>query len=188
MAFELVTLLYATFNIPVPPRDTTPLWTLLITRDVGARHRGIPGGATESMPTLECLDLTPPATHDRYNLKRTLRLDQFQMGRPASGQYADVIPWLDVLRELVGYAKYAQSLMPAPVSAPLEEMRRLCALEAARLQEQLKEVPHSRNDALVTILKNSEVVKPTPDTAPSHARLQRLCHSRFDHWRLRALL
>jgi hypothetical protein len=106
------------------------------------------------MPTLECLDVTD-ATHDRYHLKPTLRLDHFQMGRPASGRFPDVMPWLDVLRELVGYTKYAQSLMPDPVSAPLEEMRRLCKLASAPLEQQLA---HARNEALVTVLKNSEVV------------------------------
>jgi hypothetical protein len=170
MAFELVTLLYATFMIPVPARDTTPLWTLLITRDGGALNRGIPGGGTESMPTLECLDVTD-TTHDRYNLKRTLRLDQFVMGRPVSGRFPDVMPWLDVLRELVGYTKYAQSLMPDPVSAPLQEMRRLCVRARAPLEQQLA---HARNEALVTVLKNIEVVRPTPGAAQVDARLTRL--------------
>jgi hypothetical protein len=155
MAFELVTLMYATFMIPMPARGTTALWTQLITRDLGAHDRGIPGGGTESMPTLECLDVADAAGHDRYNLKPTLRLDQFVMGRPASGRFADVMPWLDVLRELVGYTKYAQSLMPDPVSAPLEEMRRLCKIARAPLEQQLA---HARNEALVTVLKNSEVV------------------------------
>jgi hypothetical protein len=155
IAFELVTLLYATFMIPVPARGTTALWTQLITRDPGAHYRNIPGGATESMPTLECLDVADAAGHDRYNLKQTLRLDHFQMGRPASGRFTDVMPWVDVLRELVGYTKYAQSLLPDPVSAPLEEMRRLCKLASAPLEQQLA---HARNEALVTVLKNSEVV------------------------------
>jgi hypothetical protein len=157
IAFELVTLLYATFMIPVPARGTTPLWTQLITRDVNAHDRGIPGGGTESMPTLECLNVTD-ATHDRYHLKPTLRLDHFTNRRPGSGRFPDVMPWVDVLRELVGYTKYAQSLLPDPVSAPLEEMRRLCKVASAPLEEQLA---HPRNDALVTLLKNSEVVRST---------------------------
>jgi hypothetical protein len=80
------------------------------------------------------------------------------------------MPWLDVLRELVGYTKYAQSLMPDPVSAPLEEMRRLCALASAPLEEQLA---HGRNDAVVTLLKNSEVVRPTPGAAQVELALPR---------------
>jgi hypothetical protein len=171
IAFELVTLLYATFMIPVPARGTTPLWTQLITRDLGAHDRGIPGGGTESMPTLGCLDVADAAGHDRYNLKQTLRLDQFVMGRPASGRFPDVMPWLDVLRELVGYTKYAQSLMPDPVSAPLQEMRRLCVRARAPLEQKLA---HVTNDALVTVLKNSEVVRPTPGVAQVDARLTRL--------------
>jgi hypothetical protein len=57
VAFSLVALLYATFNIRVPARGTTPLWESLVTygyttgRD-GQVHR----------PTLECLDVTVPAT------------------------------------------------------------------------------------------------------------------------------
>ncbi len=159
IAFELVTLLYATFMIPVPARGTTPLWTQLVTRDVGALNRGIPGGGTESMPTLECLDPTAVPTHDRHSLKETVRLDHFTNRRPGSGRFPEVMPWIDVLRELVGYTKYAQSLLPDPVSAPLEEMRRLCKVASAQLEEQPS---HPRNDAVVTMLKNSEVVRPKP--------------------------
>ena len=60
IAFHLVTLLYATFMIPVPARDTTPtpLWAL-ITRD-SAVHLGA-AGDTPQMLTMQCLDLTPNA-------------------------------------------------------------------------------------------------------------------------------
>jgi hypothetical protein len=162
IAFDLVTLLYATFMIPVPARGTTPLWTQLITVDPGAHQRGIQD-ATPEMPTFQCLDLTPVPTHDRHSLKQTLRQDRFTMGRPASGRYPVVMPWPDVLRELVGYTKYAQSLMPDPVSQPLVEMRRLVARDAARLRELLA---HPTNDAIVTLLKSVEVAQPTEDTAP----------------------
>jgi hypothetical protein len=159
IAFELVTLLYVTFMIPMPDRGTTPLWTQLVTRDVGAHRRYLVDNPTESMPTLECLDVSD-ATRDPYHLKPTLRLDHFA-GRPRPGfRFPDVMPWVDVLRELVGYTKYAQSLLPDPVSVPLEEMRRLCKIASAPLEAQLA---HPRNDAVVTLLKNSEVVRPTQD-------------------------
>ena len=85
------------------------------------------------------------------------------MGRPGAGQYPVVMPWPDVLRELVGYTKYAQSLMPDPVSQPLVEMRRLIALDAARLRELLA---HPRNDAIVSLLTSVEVAQPPEHTAP----------------------
>ena len=161
IAFDLVTLLYATFMIPVPARGTTPLWTQLITSDLGAHQRGIQD-ATDSMPTFQCLDLTPVPTHDRHSLKQTLRQDRFTMGRPASGRYPVVMPWPDVLRELVGYTKYAQSLMPDTESAPLVEMRRLIARDAARLKDLLA---HVTNDAVVTLIQHGEVVPATEHAA-----------------------
>ncbi len=118
------------------------------------------------MPTLECLDITD-AKHDCYHLKPTLRLDHFTNRKPGSGRFPDIMPWLDVLRELVGYTKYAQSLLPDPVSAPLEEMLRLCKLASAPWEQKLA---HARNDAVVTVLKNSEVVRPTPSAAQAKLR------------------
>jgi hypothetical protein len=179
IAFHLVTLLYATFMIPVPARGTTPLWTQLITVDLGAHLRF--EDATERMPTFQCLDLTPVPTHDRHSLKQTLRQDRFTMGRPGGGQYPVVMPWPDVLRELVGYTKYAQSLMPDPVSEPLVEMCRLIALDAARLKDLLA---NGRNDDVVTLIQHGEVVPATEHTTlgddathTSHANLLSRMHS-----------
>jgi hypothetical protein len=85
------------------------------------------------------------------------------MGRPGGGQYPVVMPWPDVLRELVGYTKYAQSLTPDPLSAPLVEMRRLIARDAARLKDLLA---HVTNDAVVTLIQHGEVVPATEHAAP----------------------
>jgi hypothetical protein len=161
IAFHVVTLLYATFMIPVPPRDSTPLWTAMITRDNQVQYR--PPGSTGTMPTLECLTLTPdPAIHDRHNMKQSLRLGEF--GTIELHQNVELLPWLDVLRELVGYTKYVQSLRPAPAFTALEEMSRLCALETARLAPLLRGLDDDRNYRAVTALMNSR----TPPTHPPH--------------------
>jgi hypothetical protein len=139
VAFSLVALLYATFNIRVPARGTTPLWESLVTygythgRD-GQVHR----------PTLECLDVTVPATreerrtaharslptrpwrdgyvglnpiNDVHELKANLRAGIFRIRRVIddrdsakhSWDAQPVMPWRTVLAELVGYVKHAQS-------------------------------------------------------------------------------
>ena len=141
VAFSLVALLYATFNIRVPARDTTPLWQSLVTygythgRD-GQVHR----------PTLECLDVTVPATiverraaharslperpwrdgydllpliNDVHELKPNLRAGIFRQRRIIRAEDAarhswdaqPVMSWRTVLAELVGYTKHAQKLL-----------------------------------------------------------------------------
>ena len=161
VAFSLVALLYATFNIRVPARGTTPLWESLVTYGythgrVGPVHR----------PTLECLDVTVPATreerraaharslpgrpwspgyvgltliNDVHELKANLRAGIFRIHRFIRPEDAarhswdaqPVMPWRTVLAELVGYAKHAQSQL----RAKHEEMSYSPLTEMRRLAE-----------------------------------------------------
>ena len=182
VAFSLVTLLYATFNIRVPARDTTPLWQSLVTygythgRD-GQVHR----------PTLECLDVTVPATiverraaharslperpwrdgydplppmNDVHELKPNLRAGVFRIRRvidrddiPRHSWDAEpVMPWRTVMAELVGYTKHAQSLLAEKSYCPLKEMRRLNEEAAARLRVEIEALQRTRQEVTVTWL------------------------------------
>ena len=117
------------------------------------------------MLTMQCLDLTPNADgvhNDPHGLKPNLRRGDFVIAGPLA-DVQPIMPWQQILRELVGYTKYVQSLLPDPVSAPLEEMRRLIALDAARLRELLA---NGRNDAVVTLIQHGEVVPATEHAAP----------------------
>jgi hypothetical protein len=101
VAFLVVTLLYATFSVPVPQQGTTPLWPVLNTRD-----RSQPPITT---PTFACLDLAARADgrlNDVYHLKPNLRRGVFIVRPPRPGQTWRLVPWLRVLRMLVGYTKY----------------------------------------------------------------------------------
>ena len=194
VAFSLVALLYATFNIRVPARDTTPLWQSLVTygythgRD-GQVHR----------PTLECLDVTVPATiverraaharslperpwtdgydplpliNDVHELKPNLRAGIFRFRRVGRDEDAPrhswdaepVMPWRTVLAELVGYTKHAQSLLAEKSYCPLKEMRRLNEEAAARLRVEIEALQRTRQEVTVTWLKDTLVAEPGEET------------------------
>ena len=194
VAFSLVALLYATFNIRVPARGTTPLWQSLVTygythgRD-GQVHR----------PTLECLDVTVPATiverraaharslperpwtdgydllpliNDVHELKPNLRAGIFRFRRVGRDEDAPrhswdaepVMPWRTVLAELVGYTKHAQSLLAEKSYCPLKEMRRLNEEAAARLRVEIEALQRTRQEVTVTWLKDTLVAEPGEET------------------------
>jgi hypothetical protein len=166
VAFPLVTLLYATFSVPLPRQGTTPLWPALITTDVDG----------ESMPTFACLDLTARADgrlNDVYDLKPNLRRGVFLLSHP--DQPRPLVPWLGVLRMLVGYTKYVQSLVaPAPPFQALDEMSRLLALESERLQQELQDLIAQRTDETVQWLKDSEVPEPSASVTDMLDKFKRL--------------
>jgi len=58
--------------------------------------------------------------------------------------------WRKLLSELVGYAKYVQSLVPEqPGVCVLTEMHEHCTRERDRLQEELDQQKHGRIEAAV---------------------------------------
>ena len=118
-----MTLLYATFNIPVPPHPTHPgvnLWSLMMFPTVSVYHNFPNAKPLNQVPTFECLDLEndaewcPSKNKDIHGLKQNLRNNIFYM-RPAE-RGKSKMPWTSdteertVLKELVGYTKYIQSI------------------------------------------------------------------------------
>jgi len=113
------------------------------------------------MLTMQCLDLTPNADgvhNDPHGLKPNLRRGDFVLAGPHT-DVQPIMPWQQILRELVGYTKYVQSLVPLqPAFHALAEMSRLCALDSVRLRAELHDLEHTRNDQMVSLLKESEIV------------------------------
>jgi hypothetical protein len=188
IAFHLVTLLYATFRIPLPlsaanqPTET-PLWPAMITHDRSHMYRRPPD--VQTMPTLRCLHSTAPSFHDVHALKQNLRNDILHINNRYDGlgsQVSDRFPlradpvmsWIDILRELVGYTKYVQAqatrqLREEPAFYALSELRRLCELETTKTRQALKDLTNRRLEATVTFLKEAEVQEHTD--APPHTDL-----------------
>ena len=148
IAYQLATLLYATFDIRVPDKHDAPLWAALPVYENAHNnnHRLAP----------ECLDLSaelaPGVSKDRYGLKPNLRASEFffqDVGwdptHPLHRRQwtpRTRMPWRDVLRMLVGYAKYAEALVPAdqrPPASVLAETLAYCRAERARLQHLLEQ-------------------------------------------------
>ena len=174
VAFHLVTLLYATFTIPLPlsagnlPTETH-LWHAMITHDRSHMYRD--NNPTQSMPTLRCLDTSPRFFHDVHNLKRNLRHDIFSINNITDSVRVSemfplpaepVMPWLDILRELVGYTKYVQAQADAvahqrPAFYALAELRHQCEVEMAKARQRLADLMDQRHEATVTFLKEGEV-------------------------------
>jgi hypothetical protein len=71
IVFPLVTLLFATFDTPMPMRDTV-LWDALHVRPRGWRWFK-DAAAEDRVPIFQCLDLRSQPTWDLYNLKLNLR-------------------------------------------------------------------------------------------------------------------
>jgi hypothetical protein len=162
VAYQLATLLYASFDVRVPDSQDAPLWAALPVYENAhnRNHRLAP----------ECLDLSaelaPGVSKDRYGLKPNLRASQFffqdvgwddahplhrtQWTPPTR------MPWRDVLRMLVGYAKYAEARVPEdrrPPASVLAETRAYCARERARLQHQLVQRRLERIEATAALAR-----------------------------------
>jgi len=166
IAYQLATLLYATFDIRVPHQQDAPLWGDLPVYEISdTNNRWLAS---------DCLDLTSllpnGRTKDRYGLKPRLRADDFDIedvGWDPTHPWHRTqwtpqtrVPWHDVLRMLVGYAKYAEALVPAdqrPPASVLAETLAYCRAERARLQHQLE-------------LRRLELVEATAALARQHAR------------------
>lgn len=164
VAFSLATLLYATFDIPIPDRNATPRCPLWDALQVYELNR-----VPVSRPAFECLDLTsrvnPAQSNDRHRLKPNLRNDVFDITRFTNTsaeptQYRwdaePVMPWREVLRELAGYTKFAQAgLNPQPALDPLHEVREQCSAAIDKLQTELDKGVNRRVETTVDLVKHA---------------------------------
>ncbi len=155
VAFPLVTLLYATFNVPIPERRADHLW-----RSLQVYERA---PSTRFKSVFECLDLSRRGTGvrlDVHDLKYNLRHDIFEIhGVDDTSAYNNtryrwdaqpVMPWLTVLTEVAGYTKYVQSqLKVQPSFCPLCEVRKECSLVRDELQERVKKIHQEKLDRMV---------------------------------------
>jgi len=155
VAFPLVTLLYATFNVPIPERRSHDLW-----RSLQVYERA-PSTRFESV--FECLDVGRRGTGfklDVHDLKYNLRHDIFEIyGVGDTSAYNNtryrwdaqpVMPWLEVLKELVGYTKHVQSqLKVQPSFCPLCEVRKECGKVRDELLERVKKIHQEKLDRMV---------------------------------------
>jgi hypothetical protein len=148
VAFSLATLLYATFEIPIPDRQATPLWEAL-----RVSHRG------RVVPVFQCLDLAYSVNRGRRNdyhgLKPNLHNDVFVINGVGNTNRSNrtkwkwdeqpVKPWRAVLCELAGYTKYAQAGLPhKPALCPLDEVRKLCSQARQQFQQKLTDLDTER--------------------------------------------
>jgi hypothetical protein len=178
VAYSLVTLLYATFNIDVPAPQKTPVWGAL---PVYAYQR-----KTEFKPAFQCLG----TSEDKYGLRQYLRSGNFRIedvhfdyGHPFHRiQWSPTrrMPWRDILAELVGYIRFAEALVPdtdKPPTSVLQEMRDYCTAEKGRLQHDLDMNLLSSQVATFDIAEeflSRRPHPPAPDSAPADSRLTRL--------------
>jgi hypothetical protein len=184
VAYSLVTLLYATFNIDVPAPQKTPVW--------GALPVYAFQNKTEFKPAFECLDLTSnlvsETSKDKYGLKPNLRAGRFQFEdlgwdpshpdhriqwTPEESQH---LPWQHILSEIVGYVRFAESLVPdadKPAKSVLQEMRDYCTAERARRQRDLDSSELARTVATLDIARDY-FQRSKDDTVKRHARLCQL--------------
>lgn len=175
VAFSLATLLYASFEIPIPERGATPLWDALQVYEQPGNPRVV--------PAFQCLDLASPVypgrPNDGHGLKANLVDNAFIINGLASTAASNrtkyfwderpVKPWRAVLRELAGYVKHAQARLPAqPALNPLDEVRRLCTAAKEDLQQKIKDRAHARVHATVNLVKDAV------DNTPQEQRLRLL--------------
>jgi hypothetical protein len=186
LAFHIVTLLYATFSIPLPRPEATRLRALM-------SHDSYP--STLSLPLFDCLDLTPREGRlnpDAHGLKPNLRDDVFEMhGIGDTSAFNNtryrwdaqpVMTWRTLLAELVGYTKHVQSLfIHTPAFCPLQEVRNECAEARQLLQQQLEDITRKKQDLTVHAdwlavpeRKPLQHTEPANSTTTQHAHLRRL--------------
>ena len=191
VAYSLVSLLYATFSIPVPTDQQTPVWGAL---PVYAFQNNV-----ESKPAFECLDLTSNlvsgTSKDKYGLKPKLHAGRFEIedvGWEDLDRISDPphpnhriqwvrrqrMPWLHILSEIVGYVRFAESLVPdadKPAKSVLQEMRDYCTAEMARRRSDLDSSELARTVATLDMARDFFAPKPKPDDPDArHARLCQL--------------
>jgi hypothetical protein len=170
LAFPLVTLLYATFTIPLPPRSS-PLWRSMSTYDWPHALR------VDPMPSLGCLEDPRQDTHD---LKANLRRDVFYVHRL---RYPDmfnprytfnvepVMPWRDILAELVGYTRHAHARLSKPSYCPLGEARVHCAVAKTQKEIELAGLTDRRQEVTVAmskLLEAQDVAQDAQEPPPPH--------------------
>jgi hypothetical protein len=182
VAYSLVSLLYATFSIPVPTPQQTPVWGAL---PVYAFQNNF-----ESKPAFECLDLTSNlvsgTSKDKYGLKPNLRADQFLTQDLGWDEHHYLhrtqwvrrqhMKWRDILSEIVGYVRFAESLVPdadKPAKSVLQEMRDYCTAERARRKDDLDMSVLARTEHTLDVARH--FFEPRKDfTDKRHARLRQL--------------
>jgi hypothetical protein len=162
VAFSLATLLYATFEIPIPERGATDLWQALQVYEQTRNPRVV--------PVFQCLDLVVNVNtgrpNDHHGLKPNLHDKNFVINGVGNTEAWNrtkyfwdehpVKPWRAVLRELAGYIKHAQARLTAqPALCPLDEVRRLCTPAREHLQQKLKDRAHDRVAATVSLVKDA---------------------------------
>jgi hypothetical protein len=150
IVFPLVTLLYATFNIPVPPRPPkmgVNLWSLLMFPTESIYHVFPKAKPLQRVTRFECLDLEndaqwcPSKNKDTHGLKQNLRNNIFYR-RPGSSDKSTMPCTYDtteqtVLTEIVGYTKYIQSVHAKAGSFdPLVTVGEHCASCILSLEEE----------------------------------------------------
>jgi hypothetical protein len=86
------------------------------------------------------------------------------------------MPWLEILSEIVGYVRFAESLVPdadKPAKSVLQEMRDYCTAEWARRRSDLASSELARTVATLDIARNY-FQRNTDDTVKRRARLCQL--------------
>jgi hypothetical protein len=170
VVFPLITLIFATFDIPVPRSDSA-LWNA---KTIG-ENQASQGNPRVSVYT--CMDLEARApwytdnagNKDRHHLKENLRNGIFDAAPELSPRaVAALMPWSDgggysddtVLQNLVGAVKRLQADYTTPtVWDPLSDVQTHCEAALADLRETRKELQH-------VILRETvgSVTKPAPLT------------------------
>jgi hypothetical protein len=193
LAFHIVTLLYATFSIPLPGPEATRLRALM-------SHETYP--ETITLPLFHCLDLTPHEGRlnpDAHGLKPNLRDDIFEMhgiGRTEAWNNTrfkwdaqPVMPWRTLLAELVGYTRHMQSLfIHTPAFCPLQEVRNECAEARKLLQQKLTDITRKKQDLTVHAPWREDPERmPAQHPVPSTDLTERAASNTTQHAHLRRL-
>jgi hypothetical protein len=185
LAYSLVCLLYATFEIPVPMPKASPLF--------GAHTVHNEYDVKQIWSAFACLSpSTTRHTKDKYGLRHNLRTnaftieyvswdpDQYEEYHRYTWEPKPLMPWADILCELVGYTRYAEALVPdrPPVSV-LTEMRDYCTHNRTRLQARLDTLKRDKQLAIFDMAERPKEPPAEPHTAPeaqtAPLRLLRWC-------------
>jgi hypothetical protein len=180
--FPLVTLIFATFDIPVPPAGSA-LWNA---QTIAANQ------ANPRVSIYACLDLaarTPWYTanagnKDKYHLKENLRQGIFDTPELRPQAVAQLLPWADgggygdftLLTNLVGAVKRMQADYVAPTAwDPLADVGTHCRFVLADLLEKRAAL---RQRILQQTVES--VTRPPPLTELERAEMQALVASHWD--------